>query len=161
MMLSMPLPPRAWLAQLESSRHRLALLTGSCDVPALLKDIRRILPGCVAINVSLALSQRLLGVALPHRQIQSPSILADVLAGEEPALLYDLELLFELALQLDPLRVMRAASRSRLLLALWPGTLEDGNLTYAEPDHPQHRQYRPDDLEGLLVAPAADLTKEA
>jgi len=137
------------------------LLTGLRDARAAAEKAQQAVPGCVALNLGLALSQRLLDISSQQRPAQAPIALANVLAGQEPVMLYDIELLFEPALQLDPLRALKAASRSRILFALWPGTFEGGNLTYAEPGHPEYKQYRPADLADILVVAAADLTKEA
>jgi hypothetical protein len=76
-------------------------------------------------------------------------------------MLYDVELLFDPTLHLEPLRALKAASRSRILLVLWPGTYEDHKLTYAEPGHPEYKRYGPADLAEILVVPAAELTTEA
>ena len=158
---TLPTHRPSWLVHLEASRHRLALLSGPCDARVVLANIRQMAPNCVFLNLSLVLSQRLLEIPSIHRPAQAPIILAELLAGQEPALLYDIELLFEPALQLDPLRALKAASRSRILFVLWPGTLGGGNLTYAEPGHSEYKQYRPADLGDILVIPAADLIKEA
>ena len=158
---TVPIRPLSWLVHLEVSRCRLVLLTGSQDARVAIENVQRIMPGCIMLNLGLVLSQRLLDISSQQRPAQAPIALANVLAGQEPVMLYDIELLFEPALQLDPLRALRAASRSRILLALWPGVFEGGNLTYAEPGHPEYKQYRPTDLGDVLVIPTADLTKEA
>ncbi len=49
----------------------------------------------------------------------------------------------------DPLRLLQSISRSRTVVAVWSGILEDGSLTYAVPGHPEHRRYAATDL--LLV----------
>ena len=72
---------------------------------------------------------------------------------EDGVLLDHLEILFEKSLKQDPLRLLQGISRSRTIVAVWSGILEDGSLTYAVPGHPEHRRYPATDL--LLV------TKEA
>lgn len=161
MTLDLPSHLRRWLSRTGASRYKLVLLTGSRDARAAAEKVLQAVPGCVVLNLSLALSQRLLDISSQQRPAQAPIVLANVLAGEEPVMLHEIELLFEPTLQLDPLRALKAASRSRILFALWPGVFEGGNLTYAEPGHPEYKQYRPADLEDILVVPAADLIKEA
>lgn len=161
MTLDPPSPLPDWLSRIGSSRYKLVLLTGSRDARVAAEKTQRAVPGCVVLNLGLALSQRLLDIPSQQRPAQAPIVLADVLAGQEPVALHDIELLFEPALQLDPLRALKTASKSRVLLALWPGAFEGGNLTYAEPGHPEYKQYRPADLTDILVFPAADLIKEA
>lgn len=153
------LPP--WQARVSALRYRLILLTGSNwpqDAP---QHVQRIVPDCIVLNLGLALSQRLLDISSHQRPAQAPILLADLLAGEEPAMLYDIELLFDPTLQLEPLRALKATSRSRILLVLWPGAYEDHKLTYAEPGHPEYKRYGPADLAEILVVPVAKLTTEA
>lgn len=157
--LSSQLP--SWLSRTGASRCKLVLLTGSRDARTAAEKVQQAMPGCVVLNLSLALSQRLLDIPSRRRPAQAPTILADLLSGQEPALLHNIELLFEPTLQLDPLRALKAASRSRALLVLWPGAFEGGTLTYAEPGHPEYRHYGPSDLTEVLVIPAAELIAEA
>lgn len=110
------------------------------------------------LNLSLALSQRLLDT--PHRQVALavPQALDDLLAGDGPLLVDHVELLFDPLLQIDPLRGLKLASRRRRLLVMWPGRLADGaHLTYAEPGHPEYRRYGPADLADVAILDAAAL----
>jgi hypothetical protein len=161
MMHNLPshLPP--WLARIGASRYRLVLVIGTQAARNVLENVQRMAPSCVMLNLSLALSQRLLDIPSHQRPAQAPIILADLLTGQEPAMLYDIELLFDPTLQLEPLRALKAASRSRILLALWPGTSEGGSLVYAEPGHPEYKRYGPADLAEILVVPMAELSTEA
>ena len=156
-----PVRPPSWLAHLEASRHRLALLTGSQGARVAIENVQRIVPGCMVLNLGLALSRRLLDISSHQRPAQAPILLADLLADQEPTMLYDIELLFDPILQLEPLRALKAASRSRTLLVLWPGASEDEGLTYAKPGHPEYKRYGPADLMNILVVPVAELTLEA
>ncbi|MCX7708137.1 MAG: BREX-3 system P-loop-containing protein BrxF [Anaerolineae bacterium] len=154
-------PVSSWHHGSEASGHRLVLLVGPRVAETALEKLRPGAPGCIPINLSLALSRRLLDFPSRQRPALAPTILADLLSGQEPALLHYIELLFEPTLQLDPLRALKAASRSRTLLVLWPGTFEGGNLTYAEPGYPEYRHYGPTDLAETLIIPAAELATEA
>jgi len=102
------------------------------------------------INVNLELSQRLL--ALPQRQcpLQAPGLLGDIVQGdcEQVILLDNVELLFDVALQLHPLRCLQTLARRRTIVTAWNGTVTNGLLTYAAPDHPEYRRYP---LANLLV----------
>lgn len=114
--------------------------------------------GSNCLNLSLALSQRLLDT--PHRQVAlaAPQALDDLLAGDGPLLVDHIELLFDPLLQIDPLRGLKLASRRRRLLVIWPGRLdESAHLTYAEPGHPEYRRYGPADLADVAILDAAAL----
>ena len=102
------------------------------------------------INVNLELSQRLL--ALPQRQcpLQAPGLLGDIVQGdcEQVILLDNVELLFDVALQLHPLRCLQTLARRRTIVTAWNGTVTNGLLTYAAPGHTEYRRYP---LANLLV----------
>lgn len=59
-----------------------------------------------------------------------------------PILCTNVDLLFEPTLKLDPLRLMRDASRVTRLVVTWPGSYGDGVLAYAVPDHGHYRTWR-------------------
>jgi hypothetical protein len=62
-----------------------------------------------------------------------------------PVLLTDIDLLFESAWALDPVALLRSASRSALLIVAWPGAYEQDTLAYAVPEHSAYRTWhRPD-----------------
>lgn len=136
-------------------------MVGAPAVPLFCATVQRLLPTCSFLNLSLALSQRLLEIPSHRRPVQASSVLADLLTGQGPLMLYDIELLFEPTLQLEPLHTLKTASRSRMLLALWPGTFEGGRLTHAEPGHPEYKCYSATDLTDILVMSATELTPEA
>ena len=66
-------------------------------------------------------------------------------------LLDNIELLFDVALHQDPLRVLRSLSRSRTVVAAWNGSTEKGHILYAEPEHPEYRRCP---VDGVLVIDA-------
>ena len=111
--------------------------------------------GLKRINVSMQLSERLLNLSARRRPLQVGRLLEEIVGeeGEEVVLLDHLEILFEKSLKQDPLRLLQGISRSRTVVAVWSGILEDGSLTYAVPGHPEHRRYPATDL--LLVTAEA------
>jgi hypothetical protein len=102
------------------------------------------------INVNLALSRRLLDLSQRQWPIQAPGLLEDIVQGdcEQVILLDNVELLFDVALQLHPLRCLQTLARQRTIVAAWNGTVTNGLLTYAVPGHPEYRRYP---LTNLLV----------
>ena len=59
-----------------------------------------------------------------------------------PVLCTNIDLLFDPTLKLDPLRLMRDASRVTRLVVAWPGSYVDDVLAYAVPDHSHYRTWR-------------------
>jgi len=99
--------------------------------------------GSLAINVNLALSQRMLDLTERQRSLRVPRLLEEITgqADREPVVLDNLEILFDVALKLDPLRLLQGLSRHRTLVAAWNGSIEGDYMTYAAPGHPEYRRY--------------------
>jgi hypothetical protein len=109
----------------------------------------------VYINLNLELSKRLLELSQLQRLRQFSRLLDEVIGGTDNQALFfnHLEILFEPSLQQDPLRCLQGLSRSRTVIAVWNGKIEDQFLIYAEPGHPEYRRYSVGDL--LIVTPGA------
>lgn len=58
-----------------------------------------------------------------------------------PVVCTGIDLLFEPSLQLDPLALLRSASRRTRLAVLWPGRYEHGILSYAVSEHAHYRAW--------------------
>ena len=77
-----------------------------------------------------------------ERSLRLPDLLDEVVGRDAALVLLDnIELLFDAAFQHDPLRLLQGVSRNRTIVAAWNGTLENGYLSYAVPDHPEFRRY--------------------
>ena len=105
------------------------------------------------INVNLELSRCLLDLTERQRALQTPRLLADVVSknGEHVVLLDNIEILFDVTLKQDPLRLLQGLSRNRTAVTAWSGAVVDRLLLYAQPDHPEYRRYPVDDL--VVVSP--------
>jgi hypothetical protein len=53
----------------------------------------------------------------------------------------NIEMLFARELEQHPLRLLQGLSRNLTIIAPWPGTIDDGCLTYGEPGHPEACRY--------------------
>jgi hypothetical protein len=132
------------LAGAEQLYHRLILIVGPSGAgkTAALKQLAAA-SALPYINLSLLLSQRLLGYTSKVRPLRVPQLLAEIVGepGAEVALLDNIELLFEPALKQNPLRCLQNISRHRTIVAAWNGTTDGKTLTYAVAGHPEHWQY--------------------
>ena len=66
-------------------------------------------------------------------------------------LLDNIEILFDVALKQDPLRLLQNLSRNKTVVVAWNGSASGGQITYATPDHPEYRKYAIGDF--LVVSP--------
>jgi len=110
------------------------------------------------INLNLELSRRMLNLTERQRILDLARILQEIaseVAGEV-VLLDNIELLFDVNLKRDPLRLLQKLSRDKIIVAAWSGCVMDGHLTYASPGHPEHRHYPAQDI--LICQPGSDST---
>ena len=142
------------ISDVASLYHRLVLVVGpsaSGKTSALQALAER--TGTPRINLNLELSRRLMDLTARQRTLQLPSIFSDVLAAVpgDILLLDNIEILFDTALQQNPLHHFQTASRNRTVVVAWNGTVvrddrDKASLTYATPDHPEYRRYPATDL---------------
>ena len=131
--------------QAASQYFRLVLLAGapgSGKTTALQSVAQKL--GCPLLNLNLELSRRMLELTRTQRSRQVERALKDVIAAVpgDVVLLDNLEILFDTALEVEPLRLLQVASRNRTVVASWNGGYKDGTLTYAEPGHPEFIQFK-------------------
>ena len=100
--------------------------------------------GHPVINVNLELSKRLFDLTRVQRSRQVERLLKEVIASVpgDVVILDNIELLFDIALELEPLRLLQGASRNRTIVATWNGSFNNGTLAYAEPGHPEFVQFK-------------------
>ncbi len=128
------------------------------------------------INVNLELSLRMLDLTSRQRALQIPRLLAEILDASEAdvVLLDNVEILFDVSLKQDPLRLLQGISRKKTVVVAWSGEIWSGGgglmresknaedsslitkssppyLVYATPDHPEYRRYPIRDF--LVVSP--------
>ena len=102
------------------------------------------------MNVGATVGSRLAAIPQRQRALQANVILrelADDYANGDLLLLDNIELLFDQTLKLDPLDLLKRHAHSRRVVAVWPGELVDGRLSYAQMGHPEYQDYG---LDGLV-----------
>jgi hypothetical protein len=95
------------------------------------------------VNVNLELSRRMLDLTERQRALQIPRLLAEIVGVSAPevVLLDNLEVLFDVSLKQDPLRLLQGLSRNKTVVAAWSGSIDGEYMVYATPDHPEYRRY--------------------
>jgi hypothetical protein len=135
--------------EIGSLQSKLILLVGAphAGKTELLRSLGSI-KGVVPLNLGALLGARLAGIPQRQRHLQTASImreLADKHAFADVLLIDNIEILFDRALQLDPLELLKRHAHSRRVVAVWPGQLQGdvrtGRLTYADMGHPEYQDY--------------------
>ena len=133
------------IQQASSQYFRLVILAGlpGSGKTTALQSIGKDL-GCEVANVNLEVSKKMLELTRSQRSRQVEPLLKTLIAAApgEVVLLDNLEILFDTALEVEPLRLLQVSSRNRTVVASWSGTYVGGTLTYAEPGHPEFVQFK-------------------
>ena len=117
-----------------------------------LQDVRN-RTGAPLVNVNLELSRRMLELTECQRALQPLPLLREIVGygGDEAILLDNIEVIFDISLQQDPLRLLQELSRNKTMVAAWNGIIVENSLTYAASEHPEYRRYPIRDF--LVVSP--------
>jgi hypothetical protein len=136
--------------------HRLVMLVAPAGAgkTAALRDVHE-RTSAPLVNVNLELSRRMLDLTERQRALQLPRLLAEIVGASaaEVILLDNIEVLFDVSLKQDPLRLLQGLSRNKTVVAAWSGSIDKEHMVYATPDHPEYRRYPLRDF--LIVNPEA------
>lgn len=136
--------------------HRLVMLVApaSAGKTVALQDVHE-RTAAPLVNVNLELSRRMLDLTEGRRALQLPCLLAAIVGASaaDVILLDNIEVLFDVSLKQDPLRLLHGLSRNKTAVAAWSGSIDGEHIVYARPDHPEYRRYPLRDL--LVVNPEA------
>ena len=104
------------------------------------------------VNINLALSRQLLELTERQRILQLLPLLEKIAGNDNEIVLLDnTEVLFDISLQQDPLRLLQRLSRNKTIVAAWNGTIDEDSLIYATSTHPEYKRYPIQDF--LVVSP--------
>lgn len=134
--------------------HRLVVLVAPAGAgkTAALRDVHE-RTNAPLVNVNLDLSRRMLDLTERQRALQVARLLSEMVSASQGdvVLLDNIEVLFDVGLRQDPLRLLQGLSRNKTVVVAWNGAIEGGHLVYATPGHPEYRRYPLRDL--LVVSP--------
>ncbi|MFH1931376.1 MAG: BREX-3 system P-loop-containing protein BrxF [Pseudomonadota bacterium] len=142
------------ISQASQQYHRLVLLVAPAGSgkTAVLQNVNES-TAVPLVNVNLELSRLMLDLTERQRALQLPHILSEIVGASaaEVILLDNIEVLFDVVLKQDPLRLLQKLSRNKTVVAAWSGSITGEQLFYATPDHPEYRRYPVRDF--LVVNP--------
>lgn len=106
-------------------------------------------------NLNLLLSERLLGLSRRQRALQVEGLALEIIDEHSRAgvCLDNTELLFDSTLRLNPLVFLQEASRNRLTVAGWNGTVSRGELRFGYLGHPDAFSQRTSGCPVISVTP--------
>ena len=124
--------------------HRLVILVAPAGAgkTAALREVHE-RTAAPLINVNLELSRHMLDLTERQRTLQLPLLLSQITNASQTnvILLDNIEVLFDVAIRQDPLRLLEGISRNMTVVAAWSGAIDGGYLFYAKPDHPEYKRY--------------------
>ncbi len=146
------------IEQVASQYYRLVILVGApaSGKTTALKTVAANLD-CQVVNVNLELSKKMLELTRTQRSRQVERLLKEVIASVpgEVVLLDNLEILFDTALELEPLRLLQMLDRNRTIVASWNGSFQGQTLIYAEPGHCEFMQFKQPEAAVVTVGKSA------
>jgi hypothetical protein len=144
---------QADLVRARGEHFRLVWLAGGTDAErsAVLSCIADAEDG-VYVELGKKLSEALIEVPAPLRTASVEECFTSCLGGFSYPVtcLNHLEILFDPNLRINPVMLIKSASRHALIVAAWPGFTKDGQLTFGSPDHPAFMEPSKQDLESLV-----------
>jgi len=97
------------------------------------------------INLNLELSKKLIEIPIKRRSSKVHSLVHDIIKeyieNKKSIILDNIELLFAVELETDPLRLFESLSHNYKIIVSWPGKFDGKSLIYAEPGHREYRKY--------------------
>jgi len=108
--------------------------------------------GWPVLNLGLELGKSLAATPPSRRASAASEVTTKLIAAQRSGVVVidNIGVLFDSSLKLQPLELLKQASRSVTLVIAWPGAFESGALVYAEPGYQEHRSF---DATGVSVLP--------
>ena len=92
------------------------------------------------ISLNLRLAQNLLKFQVDERADVVQNEVMNILTENRSSLLIkDFEMLFDPRYKIDVVKLISEVSRLRKVIALWPGTISENNLIYANAESPDYQ----------------------
>jgi len=120
------------ISEAKKRYYKLILLVGThgSGKTVFLKKILQELQGSI-INLNYEMSERLHDIPQNEWNNHIDPIIGELLpVNDQPILIDNIEILFSPEFQLNPLQILKRLSRTRVVIASWPGSYSDGQLTH-------------------------------
>lgn len=135
------------IGKMDSHWHKLLFL---CHTEVEARQIHNLSKNIEILNLNLLLSKSLLEIPKAKYPMYVEEFVRALIP--DPSKVYVLEhidILFDPALQIHPIRLLENISKQMKLMVIWPGVYENGKLSYAESGHPEY--FTCGDFEGKVI----------
>jgi hypothetical protein len=83
------------------------------------------------INLNYEISKKMMDIPRNEWNNHIDSVINEILPDvNQPVIIDNIEILFSPEFQADPLQILKRLSRTRLVIASWPGSFSNGQLTH-------------------------------
>lgn len=94
------------------------------------------------VSISKPLSEKLQEVSPRSRTMRLASCFQSLLAKyPDNVVIKDIDVMFNPAYQVDVLKILTEARKSKPYSVIWPGRYENGTLYYSEQEYPDYKTY--------------------
>ncbi|HHG3514276.1 TPA: BREX-3 system P-loop-containing protein BrxF [Vibrio parahaemolyticus] len=127
------------------------------------EDFRRDIEGEILnnsigfVNVSKALARKLVSLSIRER-VRRLEAEVDKIANDSGSSVWltKLDVLFEPALDNDPMRLLKGIAKSKTVVAIWPGEITETSVVYSKPGKPDYKTYPLKELNDIQVIDACN-----
>ncbi|MDV5034976.1 MULTISPECIES: BREX-3 system P-loop-containing protein BrxF [Gammaproteobacteria] len=109
------------------------------------------------VNLSKELARKLVSLSIRER-VRRLEAEVDKIANDcgSSVWLTKLDLLFEPALDNDPMRLLKGIAKSKAVVAIWPGEITETSVVYSKPGKPDYKNYPLKELNDIQVIDACN-----
>lgn len=109
------------------------------------------------VNLSKELARKLVSLSIRER-VRRLEAEVDKIAHDcgSSVWLSKLDLLFEPALDNDPMRLLKGIAKSKAVVAIWPGEITETSVVYSKPGTPDYKTYPLKELNDIQVIDACN-----
>lgn len=109
------------------------------------------------VNLSKELARKLVSLSIRERVMRLEAEV-DKIANDcgSSVWLTKLDVLFESALDNDPMRLLKGIAKSKTVVAIWPGEITETSVVYSKPGKPDYKTYPLKELNDIQVVDACN-----
>ncbi|EGQ9112929.1 TPA: BREX-3 system P-loop-containing protein BrxF [Vibrio alginolyticus] len=109
------------------------------------------------VNLSKELARKLVSLSMRER-VRRLEFEVDKIANDSGSSIWltKLNVLFEPALETDPIRLLKWIAKSKTVVAIWPGEITETSVVYSKPGKPDYKTYPLKELNDIQVIDACN-----